>query len=92
MVVLSHGLWLRRFDGDGAVIGRSVRLSGRTFRVVGVLPAGLPARRRDYRTYGHGEAVDIWSVLAVPREERPGLRFSHYFNVVGRIRDGRRPR
>ena len=88
VVVLSHGLWLRRFDGDRSVIGRSVRLSGRTFRVVGVLPPDFQHVGGTYRTYGHGEAIDIWSVLAVPREERPGLRFSHYFNVVGRIRTG----
>ena len=37
-------------------------------------------------SYGHGERVDIWSVMAVPRGERPGLRFSHFYNVVGRIR------
>jgi hypothetical protein len=30
--------------------------------------------------------VDVWWVLKVPREERPGLRYSHYFNVVGRVR------
>ena len=88
VVVLSHGLWMRRFDGDASVIGRSVRLSGRTFRVVGVLPLGVQHVGGTYRTYGHGEAIDIWSVLAVPREEHPRFRFSHYFNVVGRVRAG----
>src|SRR6185436_13927165 len=39
-----------------------------------------------YRSYGHGEPVDIWSVLVVPREDRPGLRYSHFFNVVARLR------
>ena len=71
-----------------SIIGRSVRLSGRTFRVVGVLPPDFQHVGGTYRTYGHGETIDIWSVLPVPREERPGLRFSHYFNVVGRIRAG----
>ena len=91
VVVLSHGLWMRRFDGDASVIGRSVRFSGRTFRVVGVLPPDFQHVGGTYRTYGHGEAIDVWSVLPVPREERPGLRFSHYFNVVGRIRSGVSP-
>ena len=88
VVMLSHGLWMRRFDGDASVIGRSVRLSGKTFRVVGVLPQGFQHVGGTYRTYGHGEPIDIWSVLQVPREERPGLRFSHFFNVVGRTRAG----
>ena len=28
----------------------------------------------------------MWSVLTVPRDEHPRFRFSHYFNVVGRVR------
>jgi len=86
VVVLSHGLWMRRFGGDPGVIGRPVRLSGRTFRIVGVLPAGFQHVGGTYRSYGHGEAVDIWSVLPVPPGEEPQHRFSHYFNVVGRLR------
>jgi predicted permease len=88
VVVLSHALWMRRFGADASVVGRTIRLSGRSFRVVGVLPPRFQHVGGTYRTYGHGEAIDIWSVLAVPREERPGLRFSHYFNVVGRVRAG----
>ena len=65
-----------------------VRLSGRMFRVVGVLPEGFQHVGGTYRTYGHGEAVDVWWVLTVPRDENPGNRFSHFFNVVGRVRTG----
>lgn len=85
-VILSYALWMRRFSGDRDVIGRSIRLSGKSFQVVGVLPEGLQHVGSSYRSYGHGEPVDIWSVLVVPREEKPQLRFSHFFNVVGRLR------
>lgn len=86
VVILSRSLWMRRFNGDPAIIGRVVRFSGRTFRVIGVLPEGFQHVGGTYRTYGHGEPVDVWSVLTVPREEHPRFRFSHYFNVVGRMR------
>jgi len=86
VVVMSHALWMRRFNGDPAIIGRTLRLSGRLFRVVGVLRPGFQHVGSTYRSYGHGEAVDIWSVMPVPREEKPQHRYSHYFNVVGRIR------
>jgi putative ABC transport system permease protein len=88
VVVLSHGLWMRRFGGDLGIVGRPVRLSGRTFHIVGVLPEGFRHVGGTYRTYSHEESVDIWSVLPVPRGNRPGDRFSHYFNVVGRVRSG----
>ena len=85
-VLLSHALWQRRFNGDPAIIGQPLRLSGKTFRVIGIVPDGFQHVGGTYQTYGHGERVDIWSVFPVPRGERPGLRFSHFYNVVGRIR------
>jgi putative ABC transport system permease protein len=88
VVILSHWLWMRRFSGDPAVLGRSIRLSGKSFRVIGILPEGVQHVGSSYRSYGHGEPVDIWSVLVVPRQEKPQDRFSHYFNVVARLRPG----
>ena len=87
-VILSHGLWRRRFGSDPGVVDRTVRLSGKVYRIVGVLPEGFKHVGGTYRTYGHDSSVDVWSVLAVPREDSRGLRFSHYYNVVGRVRDG----
>jgi putative ABC transport system permease protein len=39
VVILSHGLWRRRYGGDPGIVGRSVTLSGDTYEVVGVMPA-----------------------------------------------------
>ena len=88
VVMLSHSLWMRRFGGDAGIVGRDIRLSGRAFRVVGIVPEGFQHVGGTYRTYAHGEPVDVWSVLAVPRQEHPRFRFSHYFNVVGRVKRG----
>ena len=88
VVILSHALWMRRFDGDPGIVGRAIRLSGKTFRVVGVLPQGFQHVGSSYRSYGHAEPVDVWSVLVVPRDEKPQYRYSHFFNVVGRLRAG----
>lgn len=47
--VLSHGLWMRRYGGDPAILGRPVVLAGVTTEVIGVMPASyaFPAPRID---------------------------------------------
>ena len=41
VVILTHGLWQRRFGGDPAIIGRGVIINERARTVVGVLPPGF---------------------------------------------------
>ncbi|MBM3725672.1 MAG: ABC transporter permease [Acidobacteria bacterium] len=78
VVILSHGLWQRRFGGDASLIGRKVLMSGRPRTVVGVMP------RRWQFVDGNTE---FWVPLAL--EERSYSRFSNrYLHAVGRLKPG----
>jgi putative ABC transport system permease protein len=41
VAILSHAFWQRRFGGDPAIIGQSVKLNGRSRQVIGVMPPGF---------------------------------------------------
>src|SRR5262249_30072857 len=40
-VILSYGLWRQLYGGAPSVLGRELRLSGRPFTIVGVMPPGF---------------------------------------------------
>ena len=47
-VMLSYGYWQRRFGGDRAAIGRSIRVDGDTRTIVGVMPRGFRLADEDF--------------------------------------------
>ena len=79
-VVLSDGLWRERFGADPAIVGRDVRVDGRSFSVVGVMPAGFTFL--DSR-------VRMWVPLAFsPQQRRDEARHNNNWACVARLRDG----
>jgi predicted permease len=84
VVILSDTLWRRRFGGDRGVLGRTVRINGQPFEVVGVMPQGFQHVGGDYRSLPHGETVDAWWPVDLnPKRVRRGW---HYINVVARLK------
>ena len=39
VILISEGLWRSRFGGDRAILGRTLDVNGRTWEIVGVMPA-----------------------------------------------------
>ncbi len=88
VVILSHGLRQRRFNGDPEIAGKAVTLSGRPFTVVGVMPAGVQHVGGDYRSMAHGETVDVWWPVGLRPQANRG---AHFLNAVGRLKPGVSP-
>ena len=61
VVVLSYRLWFRLFGGDAAALGRTLRLNGRPFTIVGVMPPR-------FGWYGN---TGFWLPLAPARTDLP---------------------
>lgn len=79
VVVLSHGLWQRRFGSDPGVVGRRITLGGEPYTVVGVLP-----RSFHFARLGDPE---IFATLA-PSRAAVERRYMHWMWALARLRPG----
>lgn len=77
VVVLSHGLWQRRFGSDPNVVGRSLVLNARSFTVVGIMPPEFQFPRE----------VELWTPLPLDAKQMAVRRF-HFLSGVGRLKPG----
>jgi putative ABC transport system permease protein len=75
-VVISHGLWQRRFGSDPGAVGRTVELGGRSMEIVGIMPAGFDFPQR----------AQVWGPLQLDLSEEP--RDNRSYSVIGRLREG----
>ena len=82
-IIISHGVWVRRFGSDAAIIGRSVRVGQGSAVVVGVLPA-------NFRLLFPNDAsvpsnVDFFDTIPIDASDPTGPGFLH---LIGRLRSG----
>jgi putative ABC transport system permease protein len=82
-VLLSDGLWRRRFGADPSIVGRSVTLDDVPTTVVGVMPP-------DFQLPSHfsGAPREAWVPLQLDPAADRNVRGWHFLQVVGRLRDG----
>jgi putative ABC transport system permease protein len=78
VVLLSHGLWSRRYGADPRVIGTRISINGESHEVIGVMPAGF--------TPIYINAAQMWRPMRL-RRDNPS-RNSAVFHTFGRLRSG----
>ncbi len=76
--VLAYGLWQRRFGGDPAIVGESLRLDDASYTVVGVMPASFAFP---------SPQAELWVPMAFTGREQQ-LHGGHYLAAIGRLKDG----
>jgi len=81
VVLLSHGLWQRRFAADRNVVGREIKLGGESYTVVGVMPEGLPF-------FDNLPEVELWTPIAFAAKDNQATRNNYFINLVGRLKPG----
>ena len=79
VVVISHGLWQRRFGGSPGIVGRKISLNDEPYEVIGVMPQGfyfMPSRD-----------IDIWMPASFPAWMRTNFTW-HDAQIVARLKPG----
>ncbi len=78
--ILSHGLWKDMFAGDGNVLGKTIRLSGASYQVVGVMP-------ESFRPLGFKSRV--WIPFAfTPQQVSDDARHNNNWDMIARLQPG----
>ena len=84
-VLLSHGLWQRRFGGDPSIVGQTYEIAGNRAEIIGVMPAGfkllLPLNT------GVSSEVELWTPLRINVETWPS-RNNVVWVGIGRLKPG----
>src|SRR5262249_20405450 len=75
VVVLSYGLWKRRFGGDRSIIGNNIQLNGQPYQVLGVIG----------REFVTDNPADLWLPFQF---ELSSPDQAHYFRVIARLKSG----
>ena len=78
VMILSYGLWKRRFGGDPSVIGQSVNLNGTSYLVIGVLASSFDSEQFDQRP-------DVWLPFQIDPNSTEG---GCYCRMSGRLDSG----
>ena len=77
VAILGYGVWMRDFGGDRNAVGRTIRMDGASFTIVGVLPSDVPLLSE----------AQVW--LPTPMLN-PGMnvRLGHSLKAIGRLKRG----
>ncbi|HEV3148125.1 MAG TPA: ABC transporter permease [Chthoniobacterales bacterium] len=87
VIVISERLWKRRFNTDPFLVGKSLLLNGRSYTVIGVMPAKFEFPIPLFGVQGNqfAERVDIWKPIAfTPLELKE--RGSRSYGLIARLR------
>jgi len=79
VVVLSYGLWKRRFGGNSSALGSTIVLNGDSYTIVGVLPRAFVTPIRE---------ADLVAPFPTATDPRRNARDSGFLRAVGRLRPG----
>lgn len=86
IVVLSYGLWQRRYGGDRSILGKSIFLDRQPYTVIGVMPAGFVFPISG--PLGNSDPAEVWIPVGLTSLEMINRGAMYQFSVLGKLKSG----
>lgn len=83
-MILSYGLWVRRFNADPSIVGHSISIDGQSCLIIGVMPRGFDFPLRRAAVHTPSPYVDFWAPYRSGKLQAPYAAVG----VVARLRPG----
>ena len=83
VVILSHGCWRQRFGGAADVVGKTLRLNGQPYNVIGVMPAGF---QYPHASLPYGAPAELWTPLVFTPEQSAERGGGYFLTVIARLK------
>ncbi|MFN2455430.1 MAG: ABC transporter permease [Pyrinomonadaceae bacterium] len=79
VVVVSDGLWQRRFGAQARLVDQTIKLNNEVFAIVGVMPRGFQFP---------DQTIALWVPLALPDKSPYNTRGNYWLQAVARLKPG----
>ena len=86
IAILSHGLWQRRFGRSPGAVGRSLRLNGNDYTIIGVMPEGFTWFIKENSLTG--KPPELWVPIALAERLRDRNASGRWLQAVARLAPG----
>jgi predicted permease len=88
VMVLSDDAWDKYFHRDPKVLGRTVKLEGREYMVIGVMPKGFSYPLSEPRANGWASRAQLWTPLSLTPDVLTRSGPTGYYEILARLRPG----
>jgi putative ABC transport system permease protein len=86
VLVLSYGLWQRRYGADPNILGRTILLDRQSYTVIGIMPRSFQFPIRGERW--NGDPAQLWVPLSFTSSELQAWGMEYNHTLLGRLKPG----
>jgi predicted permease len=83
VAIVRESFWRTRFSADPRILGRTLRINGETYSVIGVIPDVIPGWMD-----GTSLPIQVWTPFAFPDAPTEDARGDHGYTALGRLKKG----